>query len=301
MGVAEGDAVKSKSLGVLLVVLVVFSGLSLLFATVGPGTLAQVAKHYLLGARYYVEGVLRTGEMPPSSPEDLNLRTPTSTDDTIWEMLAEVDRDRAEIDLRRLTGAEPLCINSGCYTIPHRLTGSQELARAMDYLYETLDSLGYAVRFAEWSADRNLIATKTGVLTPTEEIYLVAHVDGVKLSAEPYPAADDNGGSVVNGLELARVFSSRSFGRTIVLFFSTGEEQGAQGVREYLNSLSAAELAAIKYVINRDVTGYDANGDGVMELGHGDHPPSVALAQVMSAAIETYQLDLDPHVIASCP
>ena len=54
-------------------------------------------------------------------------------------------------------------------------------------------------------------------------------------------------------------------------------------------------------MINRDVTGYDANGDAVIELGHGDHPPSVELAQVMSAAIHAYALDLNPHVIASCP
>jgi Zn-dependent M28 family amino/carboxypeptidase len=106
---------------------------------------------------------------------------------------------------------------------------------------------------------------------------------------------------VVNGLELARVFSDRAFGRTIVLFFSTGEEQGRLGTRAYVDGLSPTELNAIRYVINRDVTGYDANGDTVMELGHGDHPPSVALAQVMGAAIAAYQLDLDPHVIASCP
>jgi Zn-dependent M28 family amino/carboxypeptidase len=123
----------------------------------------------------------------------------------------------------------------------------------------------------------------------------------VKPSEDRYPAADDNASSVVNGLELARVFSSRSFGRTIVLFFSTGEEQGARGVREYLAQLSPDELAAIKYVINRDVTGYDANGDEVMELVHGGHPPSQALAQVMSATIDAYELNLDQRMIVGCP
>jgi hypothetical protein len=296
---------KRKALALVLIMPVVVLGLVLLVGTVPPDSLARTAQDYLLRSRYYVEGYLHNGEMLPSSPEDLNLATPITPTATVWEMLAEVDRDRAVADLRRLTGEEPLCISSGCYTITHRLTGSEELGWAMDYLYENLVALGYTVEFSDWSmsgyADRNLIARKTGVLTPTEEIYLVAHVDGVKGSADPYPAADDNASSVVNGLELARVFSDRAFGRTIVLFFSTGEEQGMRGARYYLDGLPPSELNAIKYVINRDVTGYDANGDAVMELGHGDHPPSVALAQVMSATINAYQLDLDPHVIASCP
>lgn len=142
---------------------------------------------------------------------------------------------------------------------------------------------------------------KTGVLTPTQEIYLVAHVDGVKQSEERYPAADDNASSVVNGLELARVFRNYSFGRTVVLFFSTGEEQGTLGALEYLDELSPDELSAVKYALNRDVTGYDADGDGVMELFHGDHPPSLALAQMMSETIDAYQPDLDPRSVAGCP
>ena len=219
-------------------------------------------------------------------------------------MLGQVDPQRALNDLRRLTGEEPICVSAGCYTITDRLTGGEGLDWAMDYLDENLVALGYSAEFQEWpwsgSTERNLIARKAGVLTPTEEIYLVAHVDGVKGSEEPYPAADDNASSVVNGLELARVFSNRSFDRTLVLFFSTGEEQGTLGVKDYLAQLSPSELSAIQYVINCDMTGYDANGDRVMELVHGDHPPSLALAQVMSETIAAYQLDLDQRMIVGC-
>lgn len=284
---------KHRPLALFLAILAILSSFALLVGAVASTDVVQIAKGYL-----------PTGGIPPA-PEDLNPVTSISPTETIWEMLAKVDRGRAEDDVQRLTGEEPLCISTGCYTITHRLTGSQELSWAMDYLYENLAALGYTAEFRDWSlsgvADRNLIARKTGVITPTEEIYLVAHVDGVKRSEQPYPAADDNASSVVNGLELARVLSSYQFGRTIVLFFSTGEEQGARGVSAYLDALSPDDLAAIKYVVNRDVTGYDANEDGVMELGHGDHPPSVALAQVMAATIDAYQLELDPHVIASCP
>jgi hypothetical protein len=296
---------KRKSLALFLTILAAFFGFVLLVGTVPTTSLARIAKGYLLRSRYFVEGYLQNGETLPASPEDLNLSTPITPTEPIWEMLAEVDRERAKADLRRLTGEEPLCITTGCYTITHRLTGSDELGWAMDYLYQNLEPLGYTVEFSEWSlweyADRNLIARKAGVLTPTEEVYLVAHVDGVKPSEESYPAADDNASSVVNGLELARVFGARNFGRTIVLFFSTGEEQGARGVRVYLDSLSPDELAAIKYVINRDMTGYDGNGDGLVNLAHGDHLPTLGLAQVMSATIDAYQLNLDQRVVAGCP
>lgn len=296
---------KRKALALALITPVVVLGLVLLVGAVPHGSLAQTAKDYLRRFRNNVERYLQNGERLPASLEDLDLTTPITPTETIWEMLAEVDRDRAEADLRRLTGEEPLCISAGCYTITHRLTGSEELGWAMDYLYENLVTLDYTVEFRDWSmsgyADRNLIARKTGVLTPTEAIYLVAHVDGAKPAAQPYPAADDNASSVVNGLELARVFDDYSFGRTIVLFFSTGEEQGMRGVRAYLDSLTPAELAAIKFVINRDMTGYDGNGDGLINLAHGDHAPTLTLAQVMSETIEAYQLNLDQRVVAGCP
>jgi len=304
MRFTAGDAMKRKSLALFLAIPAILLGFIVLAGVVAPGNLVQSARSFLLRTRNFVGSYLQSGEIG-QTPGDLIPLTSISTSETIWDMLAEVDQERAEEDLRRLTGAEPLCISTGCYTISHRLTGSDELSWAMDYLYENLDSMGYTVEFHDWSlsgySDRNLIARKTGVLTPTEEIYLVAHVDGVKRSEQPYPAADDNASSVVNGLELARVFSNYQFNRTIVLFFSTGEEQGVRGTRAYLDDLSPDELAAIKYVINRDVTGYDANEDSVMELGHGDHPPSVALAQIISATIDAYQLELDPHVIPSCP
>jgi hypothetical protein len=294
---------KRKWRALFLIIPVVLLGFGLLVGMV-PASLARTAKDYLLRSQCYAGGDGRDGGLLPSSSEDLNLATPITPTATVWQMLAEVDRHRAEADLRRLTGEEPLCISAGCYTIAHRLTGSEELGRAMDYLYENLVTLDYKVGFQDWSrsgySDRNLIARKTGVLSPTEEIYLVAHVDGVKQGPQPYPAADDNASSVVNGLELARVFDDRSFGRTIVLLFSTGEEKGKLGVHEYLDHLSPAELAAIKYVINRDMTGYDANGDGLMNLAHGDHPPTLALAQVMSEVIDAYQLNLDQQVVAGC-
>ncbi|MBM3134399.1 MAG: M28 family peptidase [Chloroflexi bacterium] len=244
-------------------------------------------------------------DVPPVSITELGQTTVISPTQVVWEMLGQVNQDRALNDLRQLTGEEPICAGGGCYTITNRLTGSDGLHWAMDYLAQDLVRLGYSVEFQHWSlsghSDRNLIARKAGVFSPTEEVYFVAHVDGVKTGAgERFPAADDNASGAVDNLELARILSSHSFSRTVVLLFSTGEEQGALGARSYINQLSPQELGSIQYVVDVDMVGYDANHDGVMELWHANHSPSLALTQMMSETIRAYQLDLAPRFVVGC-
>ena len=83
-----------------------------------------------------------------------------------------------------------------------------------------------------------------------------------------------------------------SLSLTVVLLFSSGEEQGTLGVQSYLSALSQEELSSSTYVVNIDMVGYDKSGEGLMELWYGDDPPSTALAQMMSETIKTYHLDL---------
>jgi hypothetical protein len=231
--------------------------------------------------------------------------TPISPTQTVREMLRQVNRDRALGDLRRLTGEEPLCSGAECHTIANRLTGSEGLHWATDYIAKELVSLGYSVEFRNWSragySDRNIIARKTGAYAPDEEVYFVAHVDGVKpRPGEVFPAADDDASGAVDNLELARILSSNTFSRTVVLLFTTGEEQGRLGARSYLDQLPPAALDSIQAAVDVDMVGYDANRDGVMELWHGAHAPSMAVTQMMSDTIKAYQLDLEPRFVVGC-
>jgi hypothetical protein len=223
----------------------------------------------------------------------------------VRDMLGRVDRDRALGDLRRITGEAPICPGADCYTVTNRLTGSTGLRWATDYLSGELAGLGYAVEFRSWSragrSDRNLIARKPGTVAPAEEIYFIAHADGVKAGiADWFPAADDNGSGAVDLLETARVLSSYTFSRTLVLLFTTGEEQGTLGAQSYLSQLTAQDLGRIKVAVDVDVIGYDADRDRVMELWHGGEAPSMAVTQMMSETIKAYQLDLAPQFAAGC-
>jgi hypothetical protein len=245
------------------------------------------------------------GTSTPFSTRQISQTIVIPASDVIWEMLAQVNKNRVVNDLRRLAGEEPICLSTGCYTAANRQTTSEGLRWAMDYIHENLVSLGYSVEFQDWSregwADRNLIARKAGVSAPTEEVYFVAHVDGVKLNGgERFPAADDNASGAVDLLEVARILSTYPFSRTLVLLFSTGEEQGVLGVKSYLDEISGDELSRIKYAVDVDMVGYDANRDGVMELWHGDHLPSLAVTQAMSETVSTYQLDLAPRILVGC-
>jgi hypothetical protein len=235
----------------------------------------------------------------------LNHPSEISPLDIAWGMLAQVNMERVMTDLHRLTGEEPICFGNGCYTINHRLTGSEGLQWAKDYIYEELVRLGYSVELRNWSSegyiDQNIIARKSGKVTPDDEIYFVAHIDGVYPDgAQCSPAADDNASGVVGVLELARILSKYSFNRTIVLLFSTGEEQGVLGVKSYVDQLSHEELSAIRYVVNVDMVGYDSDLDGAMQLWSGDHTPSLGFVQSLSEIIHAYGLDLKPSIVTGC-
>jgi hypothetical protein len=238
-----------------------------------------------------------------SNQSDRVLATPSS--DLVREMMAQVDLERALNDLKQFTGDIPICTEQGCYSIINRMTGSVGLQWAKDYVAQELARLGYEVEMREWSreglSDQNLLAVKRGTIFPEQEIYIVAHLDGVELEGNVRaPAADDNASGAVDLLELGRILSGYSLSRTLVLFFSTGEEEGTLGVESYLDQLSAQELDTIEGVINLDMVGYDGNGDRVMELWSGDHPPSLALTEVMSKTIASYGLDLDPRFVTGC-
>lgn len=240
----------------------------------------------------------------PAQEDSMTAEAAATPDPNVEGMLRQVNRDRALNDLRQLSGEIPICVSTGCNTIADRKTGSVGLGWATDYLYQNLTSLGYQTEFWNWSAagysDRNVIAGKLGVVTPNEEIYIVAHIDGVKLTEARYPAADDNASGVVDLLELARALKDRAFQRTIVLLFSTGEEQGRRGVEAYFDHLSPEERSRIKYAVDIDMIGFDGNDDHVMELWHGGDRRSMALTQVMSDVIRAYGLALDPRMVTGC-
>ncbi len=78
------------------------------------------------------------------------------------------------------------------------------------------------------------------------------------------PGADDNGSSVAAVLETARVMAATPFRGTILFIAFDGEELGLWGSAHYAHELAAGK-APVLAVLNNDIIGNSAGGDGASE------------------------------------
>ncbi len=107
---------------------------------------------------------------------------------------------------------------------------------------------------AGWS---NVVACKTGMTTPDEEVLLVGHYDSISdLADELAPGADDNGSGVSVIVEAARIMAGYDFGRTVKFVCFSGEEQGLLGSTAYAQR-ERARHAQIVGVFNLDCVGWN--------------------------------------------
>jgi Peptidase family M28 len=216
----------------------------------------------------------------------------------VQEMIDQVSQTRILANLRRFTGVDSLCLAQDCKVISSRFTGSSDLQRVKSYVYQDLTSMHYTVEVLPWTrngySDQNILAHKPGMLYPNEEIYFIAHLDGVP---NPGPAADDDGSGSVALLELAHILSSRYLQRSITLFFSTGEEEGSLGSHYFVEHYPE-RLGKIKYLVNLDMLSFDSNNDGVMELFNGSQP--INFVQLLMDIINAYPINLSPQIYSDC-
>lgn len=232
-------------------------------------------------------------------------RAATVVDPAVAAVVGRVDLERALQDARRLSGELPLCLGPDCETVANRVTGGQGVERAVDWLAAESSGMGFAVTVVPWkhgaSAGRNVFARRGGVVTPTEEVWFVAHADGVSdCPGGRCPAADDNASGTVEGLELLRALADTPTARTVVVMFSTGEEQGMLGVSAWLATAPAADLARARALVNADMVAWDGDGDRVMEIYHGGEAPSIRLAESMAAVFAAYAPELRPRLNPGC-
>jgi acetylornithine deacetylase/succinyl-diaminopimelate desuccinylase-like protein len=137
-----------------------------------------------------------------------------------------------------------------------RVTTTEECDEAAAYIFNEYNSMGYDVRYHNWSADSifgsNVEATLHGIDPNSDEIYIVlAHYDTVYDS----PGADDDGSGTVAAMAIAYLFKDLAFNHTIKFLAVSGEEQGLWGSSFY--AYEAYERGDnIVAVINADMIGY---------------------------------------------
>jgi Zn-dependent M28 family amino/carboxypeptidase len=148
---------------------------------------------------------------------------------------------------------------------PSRAVGSTGNQQVTQWLVQRFVSMGYAVNATSCFQPNqcNVIADKAANQPSNlEALLVIAHFDSVGAA---YAGADDNASGVAVMLEIARIISQTPMRHTVRFIAANGEENGLLGSRYYVNQQRAAQtIHQIKFVINMDMVGYNANG--IVEL-----------------------------------
>jgi Zn-dependent M28 family amino/carboxypeptidase len=145
---------------------------------------------------------------------------------------------------------------------------TRDNARAL--LRSRLEALGYTVVQQDTEdgllSTSNLIAEKPGTTRPEEIVLIGAHYDAF------WGGADDNSSGVAALLELARIFSTRSFDRTIRFVGFDLEEMGLVGSTRYVGALASNEDIVMSIAF--DCIGYASDLEGSQDSLPGLPSPS---------------------------
>ncbi|MBI5499309.1 MAG: M28 family peptidase [Deltaproteobacteria bacterium] len=142
-----------------------------------------------------------------------------------------VEQPRYVADLNSVAGA--------------REPGSAHWQEVQDLCASRFTALGFAVELYDYGTGVNVIGVLPGGDLAGERVLVSAHYDGVP----DCPAADDNASGVAGLLETARVLSTASFRRTLVVACWDEEEDGLIGSEAYAaRAAGAGESLAVNFV-----------------------------------------------------
>lgn len=151
----------------------------------------------------------------------------------------------------------------------------------------TLAPITFSTQVFNATYGPNIIAELPGVDLANEIVMVGAHLDSIAgTSTTRSPGADDNASGSAAVLEIARIFATQRFRRTIRFAWWNGEEQGLVGSTAYANAAAGRGDRIVAYV-NTDMNAYRASGDGYdVDYVLNDSTPS--LVSVLAAATTTY-------------
>ncbi len=227
-------------------------------------------------------------------------------DPLIADLLGRVTTDTLAWYDGGLSGEHAIEVGGAPYTLTTRYSYSgAPIAKATQYVYEHLQSLGYTARYHNYTYDgynlRNVIGEKPGRVHPERIVLLTAHLDSRAAVAphNPAPGADDNASGAAALLLAADLLADMDFDYTIRLAFFTGEEQGMWGSYYYATEVYNAHETLLG-VLNFDMMAWDAKDGPDIDL-HSNKPSIVddsdALAELLAAVIDVYDLELIPQIV----
>ena len=213
-----------------------------------------------------------------------------SYDPFIEELMNQANLDSLVSYVRILSGEDSVVIADSTVLITHRVSSlGNDLAA--DYIKTKLENYGLEIYDQRYSENgRNIYAIQRGIVYPEEYYIYCAHYDAVT-----YYCADDNASGVAGVLEAARILSDYQFEYSIVYALWDEEEIGLIGSKFY--ALQANSIGMdIKGVLNFEMSGWDSNDDGLMDIHTRPIANSVFLSNLMFSIDSIYNLPLAPVI-----
>jgi len=138
---------------------------------------------------------------------------------------------------------------------------------------------------------RHILGVVEGKQWPEESIVLCAHYETVPSTL----GANDNATGVAIALEILRIVAAIGCNRTIIGFFTTGEEGGAIGLRSYIEESQHEEINGAKAVIVLDVLG---EGDQLCFVSEGLWPDkTIKSSEHLNRLLAESATDLDYEIV----
>lgn len=223
-----------------------------------------------------------------------------TTDPLIQEMINQVSSLQVGSYDGGLSGEHPVQVGGAPYTITTRNTYSGlPIQRATEYVGEHMLDLGMQVSYHHWGLNMpaNVIGELTGTINPDEIFIISAHLDDMP-PGPLAPGADDNASGSTAVLVAADILSQYRWGCTLRFALWTGEEQGLLGSYVYAQQASARGDNIVG-VLNLDMIGWNTSGS-TPSIDLYTTPAitqTLALAQLFTEVVNTYNLNLQPQVI----
>ena len=192
--------------------------------------------------------------------------------------------------VRILSGEDSVVIGDSTVLIARRVSSTGN-DLAAEYIKEKLETYGLEIYDQQYSSQgRNIYAIQRGAVYPEEYFIYCAHYDAVT-----YYCADDNASGVAAVLEAARILSNYQFEYSIVFALWDEEEIGLVGSGFYAAQANSNDMD-IKGVLNFEMSGWDSNNDGLMDIHTKPISNSVLLGHFLFAIDSIYNLPLQPVI-----
>lgn len=208
----------------------------------------------------------------------------------IEELINQTNLDSLVSFVRILSGEDSVKIGDTTVLIRHRVS-SQDNDLAADYIKQKLEGYGLDTYDQVYSSDgRNIYAIQPGILYPDEQYIICAHYDAVA----DY-CADDDASGTAGVLEAARILSNYQLDYTLVYALWDEEEIGLFG-SGYYASQAFSNNDNILGVLDLEMSGWDSDDDGLLDIHTRNIANSVSLANLVFNIVSVYNLPLAPVI-----